>query len=352
MVPKKGIGGTMITIRQNLVTPLVPTETPIKPYTWVDAREVTRDDITQLQEEYGIESELLADIMDLDEQSRIEQEEHYLALIARLPAFADDSHGINQYCVPLGIVMMEDTIITICQSDSVILEDFARSRFRQYPIQTQEGFVISLMSRAAMVFIRLLKYLNRQKSLIEEELYRSVRNDELLQLLAIQKSLVYFATSLSANEVLLEKLRRFPHFKLNDDKEKEFLEDVIIDNKQAIEMAAIYSSILTGTMESFDSVISNNMSNSLRRLSIVTVAFMFPLFLASFFGMNLNLPFSKSPYAPLVVLVVSILSIFGSIHFTSDRRLARKAERAFEAERKRKINRRRSNRRKDLAREL
>jgi len=351
VVPKKSLGGTMITIRQNFIKGPTLEENNVVPYTWVDAREVTRDDITQLQEEYGIESELLADIMDLDEQSRIEKEDNYVALIARLPAFADDSHGINQYCVPLGIVMTENTIITMCQSDSVILEDFARSRFRQYPIQTQEGFVISLMSRAAMVFIRLLKYLNRQKNLIEEELYRAVKNEELLQLLAIQKSLVYFATSLSANEVLLEKLRRFPYFKVNDERERQFLEDVIIDNKQAIEMAAIYSSILTGTMESFDSVISNNMSNSLRRLTIVTISFMFPLFLVGLFGMNLNLPMQNSPFTIYWIIAISLISIALSSYFISDRRSLRRSERQFEAERRRKVKRRLSSRRRDLARE-
>jgi len=142
----------MITIRENIASSIPGATVSAGGYRWVDAREITRDDITQLQEEYAISPELLADIMDLDEQARIEKEDEYVVLIVRLPAFADDSHGINQYCVPLGIVMMADTIITICQSDSVILEDFARNRFRQYPVQTQEGFVISLMGRAAMVF--------------------------------------------------------------------------------------------------------------------------------------------------------------------------------------------------------
>jgi magnesium transporter len=341
----------MITIRKDIATRFASANSEPTNYTWVDAREVTRDDINELQETYGIEPELLADIMDLDEQSRIEKEENYVALIARLPAFADDSHGINQYCVPLGIVMMKDTIITICQSDSVILEDFARSRFRQYPIQTQEGFVISLMGRAAMVYIRLLKYLNRQKSLIEEELYKVVRNEELLQLLAIQKSLVYFATSLQANEALLERMRRSPFFKVNDERERQFLEDVIIDNKQAIEMAGIYSSILTGTMESFDSVISNNMSNSLRRLTVVAISFMFPLFLVGLFGMNLNLPFQNSPYTILSVLALALASVFVSIYLISDRRSIKKIERQIEAERRRKEKRRSSSRRKRLARE-
>jgi len=310
----------MITIRKNIGQTLNGPHGPHDGYTWVDAREVTRDDISLLQEEYAIESELLADIMDLDEQARIEKEDEYVALIVRLPAFADDSNGINQYCVPLGIVMKDDTIITICQSDSVILEDFSRNRFRQYPIETQEGFVISIMGRAAMVYIRLLKYLNRQKNLIEEELHRSVRNDELIQLLSIQKSLVYFTTSLATNEILLEKLQKSLYFKVPSEEEREFLEDVIIDNKQAIEMANIYSSILTGTMDAFASVISNNLSFIMRRLTVISIAFMFPTFLVGYYGMNIKLPFASNPIMMYVVFIVALITGFGSAIILSDRR--------------------------------
>ncbi|NCB01112.1 MAG: magnesium transporter CorA family protein [Spirochaetia bacterium] len=289
-------------------------------YVWVDAREVTRDDISQLQEDYAVSSELLADIMDMDEQARIEKEDDYVALIVRLPAFADDAHGINQYCVPLGIVMMENTIITICQSDSVILEDFSRNRFRQYPIETQEGFVISIMGRAAMVYIRLLKYLNRQKNLVEEELHRSVRNDELIQLLSIQKSLVYFTTSLATNEVLLEKLQKSPYFKVPTEEEREFLEDIIIDNKQAIEMANIYSSILTGTMDAFASVISNNLSIIMRRLTVISIAFMFPTFIVGYYGMNIDLPFAENHIMMFVIMLISLFTGLGSALLLSEKR--------------------------------
>lgn len=314
----------MITIRENFSNGILQEQAAGGGYTWVDAREITRDDIAELQEKYVISSELLADIMDLDEQSRIEKEDNYIALIVRLPALTDDTHGINQYCIPLGIVMMEHTIITICQGDSVILEDFARNRIRQYPIQTQEGFVISLMGRAAMVFIRLLKYLNRQKNRIEEELHRSVRNDELVQLLSIQKSLVYFTTSLATNEILLEKLQKSPYFRIEKEEEREFLEDVIIDNKQAIEMANIYSSILTGTMDAFASVISNNLSIIMRRLTIISIAFMFPTFLVGYYGMNLDLPFAENPFLAYWVILVSLIAALGSAFILSDHKLRRK----------------------------
>jgi len=341
----------MITIRNAVASRISDDITPPNDYTWVDVREITRDDIDKLQEDYGIGTELLADIMDLDEQSRIEKEEEYVALIVRLPALTDDSHGINQYCVPLGIVMKGDTIITICQSDSVILEDFARNRFRQYPVQTQEGFVISLMGRAAMVFIRLLKYLNRQKNLIEEELHRSVRNDELIQLLSIQKSLVYFTTSLATNEILLDKLQRSPYFRMNNEEEREFLEDVIIDNKQAISMANIYASILTGTMDAFASVISNNLSIIMRRLTVISIAFMFPTFLVGYYGMNIDLPFDHNHFMMYGILGVSLIAGLGSAYALNDKKTRRKLTREAVATRKQRSKRKKV-RRKDRKKEL
>lgn len=253
----------------------------------VDARDINRDDITQLEEKYAISSELLADIMDQDEQARIEREDDYIALIMRLPALADDCKGINQYAVPLGIVLVRDTVITICQSDSIVLEDFAKNRYRQYPVQTAEGFVISILGRAVMVYIRLLKYINRQKSQVEEQLHKSIMNYELIQLLQIQKSLVYFSTSLTTNEALMERMQRTPpYFRLESEEERDFLEDIITDNKQAIEMANIYSSILTGTMDAFASVISNNMNVIMKRLTIISISLMIPTFVTGFYGMN------------------------------------------------------------------
>lgn len=271
----------MITIRHNTKT---------DGYIWVDARDVNREDLSVLTEEYGLSSELLADIMDIDEQSRIEKEDDYIALIMRLPSTKDDENEISQICVPLGVILFPKMVITICQGDSVVLEDFAKARFRQYPVDTKEGFVISILGRAALVYIRLLKYINRQKDLIEEQLHKSIMNYELIQLLSIQKSLVYFTTSLATNEVLLEKLQKTVYFKLNSEDEEEFLDDVINDNKQAIAMANIYSDILTGTMDAFASVIGNNMNVIMKRLTVISLSLMFPTFITGFFGMNVNLP--------------------------------------------------------------
>ncbi len=336
----------MITIRKNLMSQIPGESIQEAPYTWVDARDINRDDITQLEEKYSISSELLADIMDQDEQARIEREDDYIALIMRLPALADDCKGINQYAVPLGIVLVRDTVITICQSDSIVLEDFAKNRYRQYPVQTAEGFVISILGRAVMVYIRLLKYINRQKSQVEEQLHKSIMNYELIQLLQIQKSLVYFSTSLTTNEALMERLQRTPYFRMESEEERDFLEDIITDNKQAIEMANIYSSILTGTMDAFASVISNNMNVIMKRLTIISISLMIPTFVTGFYGMNIALPYMHSPFAWIGILAFCGTSALIGGWALSDRRNARLVQRSVQGSRQAERENRKKKRKK------
>ncbi len=303
----------MITKRNDL--------SPNQKFTWVDVRELDKDDIAILTEEFLISSELLADIMDADEQSRIEREDEYTVIICRLPsAEEDEDKPLERTSIPLGIVLFPDKVITICRGDSVVIDDFARHRFRQCPVDTKEGFVVSILGRAALVYIRLLKYINRQKDLVEEQLHKSIMNYELIQLLQIQKSLVYLTTGLTDNQLLFEKLQKTPLFRLNSDEEREFLEDSIIDNRQAIAMANIYSDILTGTMDAFASVIGNNMNVIMKRLTVISLSLMFPTFITGFFGMNVDLPLVGRPYAWLFLLGLCILAAAVGSWLISDRK--------------------------------
>ncbi|MFA7119664.1 MAG: magnesium transporter CorA family protein, partial [Sphaerochaetaceae bacterium] len=309
----------MITIHENYGDSVDGLNT----YCWVDARNVSNEDMAQLQRQYNISSDLIADIMDQDEQSRIEKEDEYVDLILRLPILDERRKSGSQNEVPLGIVLLPKMVITICQSESMVLEDFAKNRFRHYPVQSKEGFVISLMGRSAVVFIRLLKSLNREKDLVEKELHRSIMNYELLKLLQIQKSLVYLTTSLTTNEALLERLNKTTIFKLNGTEEQDFLEDTITDNRQAIEMANIYTSILTGTMDCFASVISNNMNVIMKRLTIISISFMFPTFIVSFWGMNIKLPFMQLKWAWVLMVAICAIAALVGILFLSDWQNAR-----------------------------
>jgi magnesium transporter len=307
----------MIIIRTQGEKGLVQSNSVLKDC-WVDARNVSKEDLVKLEKEFGIASELLADIMDIDEQARIENEDEYTAIIARLPVF-DDSNETAHFTVPIGIIMFPDKIVTICQRSSDVLDDLTGHRIRDFSIKNKGSFVLNLLGRAAMNYLRALKDLNKKTAIIERELQKSVKNNELVQLLTIQKSLVYFTTSIKTNELLLEKLQKSPfiHFK---EEEQELLEDVLTDNKQAIEMANIYSSILTGTMDAFASVISNNLNRVMRRLTIISIMLMIPTLITSFFGMNVALPFQEAPLTFAGIIGASVLASSIGALLLSERR--------------------------------
>lgn len=288
-------------------------------FTWIDVREMDRDDISVLTDEYMISAELLADIMDVDEQARIEREDEYTVIICRLPASEEDEddNPLERRSIPLGLVLFPDKLITICRGDSIVIDDFARHRFRQCPVDTKEGFVISILGHAALVYIRLLKYINRQKDLVEEQLNKSIMNYELIQLLTIQKSLVYLTTSVTGNQMLLDKLQKTNYFHLNSEDEEDFLEDAITDNKQAIEMAKTYQDILTGTMDAYASVISNNMNVVMKRLTLISLALMFPTFITGFFGMNVWLPGIDYKWTWIILAVVCLIVAVVGMFFVS-----------------------------------
>ncbi len=294
---------------------------------WIDARNVSKEDILRLEKEFGIQPELLSDIMDIDEQARIEKEDEYTALIVRLPVF-DDSFEVSFFTVPVGIILFPDKIITICQRSSDVLDDLTGHRVRDLSIRNKSSFVLHLMGRAALSYLRALKELNKKTAIIERELQKSVRNNELIQLLTTQKSLVFFTTSIKTNELLLEKLQKSPLIHFGED-EQELLEDVLTDNKQAIEMANIYSSILTGTMDAFASVISNNLNIVMRRLTIVSIVLMIPSMISGIYGMNVPLPFQQSPFAFSGIVGVSLLASITSAWVLGDRKKKKLAAKAL-----------------------
>jgi magnesium transporter len=271
---------------------------------WIDARWVNRDDLVRLETEFGIAAELLTDIMDADEQARIEKEDEYTALIVRLPV-VDEKEETPFFTLPLGIILFSDKIVTICQRSSDALDGI--SRLRGFNIKNKSAFVLNLLSRGAFTYLKCLKELNKRTNIIKQELQRSIKNNELIQLLSIQKSLVYFTTSITSNELLLEKLQKSPLMRFKED-EKELLEDVVIENRQAIGMANIYSSILTGTMDAFASVISNNLNIVMKRLTIVSIVLMIPTLIYSFYGMNVNLPGENLPGIGIAIIVISFLT--------------------------------------------
>ncbi len=312
--------------------------------TWVDARVVTREDVALLQAEYALEPEHILDILDPDELSRLEDGDGYVLTIIRLPLF-DPSAETQYFTVPLGIVIKGNSIITICWTDCEVLKDFSAGRVKGITLSDFPAFIIRFISRADITFLRYLKEINRRFVGIQNELQLSVANKEILQLLSLEKSLVYFTTSLKSNQLMLEKFRKTKLVTLDLD-DIDWLDDVDIDNRQAIEMAETYRNVLVGIMDAFSSIISNNLNIYMKKLAILNIIMMVPTFITSFFGMNFPLPFERyGRNATWVVTGICIVSIFitNTILSLTDRRFERKGDdtKKLTASRKERKNRRR-----------
>ncbi len=287
---------------------------------WVDARNVTREDIRTLETEYQIETEIIMDILDQDELSRIDREDAYTLIIVRLPIFIA-ANEVSYFTIPLGILIFPNMILTICWADCEVLHDITNNRVRGITLGDLPAFVIRVLARADLIYLRYLKEINRRSNSIELELQKSVKNLELIQLLNLEKSLVYFTTSLKGNQLLFEKLMKTRLIQL-DEEDRDWLEDVATDNRQAIEMADIYSNILSGMMDAFASVISNNLSIVMKRLTVISLVLMIPTMITSLFGMNIPLPFGNLPgYAGLsIVLGVCLVSSLVAMVLLGDKR--------------------------------
>jgi magnesium transporter len=260
---------------------------------------------------FDIPLDFITDSLDINERSRYEIEEEAKFILINTPMI-NQSHKENEaiyLTVPIGIVLVGDKIITVTSSDHPIIEKIATNGSKNFNPKDQSLFVLHLLEQNTFWFLDCLKKLNLKRNIIEQELYNSSRNEELRQLLKIEKSLVYFVNSLSANDLLMLKMKRIDFLKVRDkDPHEDLFEDIIIDNGQALEMSNVYTNILSGTMEAYASIVSNNLNSFIHRLTIITIILMVPTLVASFYGMNLeHLPFQDSPYAFYGLIITSVI---------------------------------------------
>ncbi len=265
----------------------------------------------QWAEEFNIPIDFITDSLDVDERSRYEIEEDS-KLILLNTAILNKSDKDNQAIFvtsPIGIILQADRIITVSQEDCPIITKLVNNLVKNFRPSDSSLFVLHIFEQNVIWFLDCLKKLNLKRNLIEQELYNSSRNEELRQLLRIEKSLVYFVNSLSTNELLLMKMKRTDFLKVRGkDPHEDLFEDIIIDNGQALEMSNIYTNILSGTMEAYASIVSNNLNTFIQRLTIITIILMVPTLVASFYGMNLkHLPYQDSPYTFYVLIAISVI---------------------------------------------
>ncbi|TFH38399.1 MAG: magnesium transporter CorA family protein [Bacteroidia bacterium] len=282
---------------------------------WINVNQPSPEETLRLSEEFGMPEDIIQDILDVDERSRVEFDDAWSLVIMRIPV-ENSNNGIPFSTIPLGIYMTDNFTVTICIRGNEILPYEQPSPFReQYRQITDElNFILRLFLRTGNTYLKYLKHINQQSSAIEQDLEKSIKNRELNKLLKMEKCLVYFITSIKANEVVLAKLRSSK--KITSEIHEDLLEDAMIVNKQALEMAQIYSNIQSGMMDAFASVISNNLNDVMKQLTLISIILMIPTLIASIFGMNVpNFMENSSMAMPLIIVASLVLSIFGVLLF-------------------------------------
>ena len=267
---------------------------------------------------YNIPLDFLIDSLDIDERARFEREDGIDLIVLKTPIQNNDGDIRNAtfITVPIGIILAEDAIITISPYENPVINSFLNNNVKNFTTLDRKKFVLQLFERNVFYFLFFLKEINNERNQFEKELYDSMRNEELSRMLSIEKSLVYFVTSLRSNELLKLKIQRTDFIKIKEIEEHtEFLEDIIVDNSQALEMANIYTNILSGTMDAFASIISNNLNVVMKRLTSVTIVLMIPTLIASFFGMNVIVPLRESSYGFFYIIAISIMLSLALIWF-------------------------------------
>ena len=280
---------------------------------WVSAVAPTETEISKLEKELKLDRDFIRSALDEEETSRIETEENQTLIVLDYPVaekITEKDETISYYTLPMGIILTDSNVITVSLKENVIISDFAQGVVKNIRTEFKTRFVFCLMLRIAARYLQFLKQIERIFNNVQQQLHKSMTNKSLIQMLDLEKSLVYFSTSLKSTETVLEKILRGRVIKLYDE-DQDLLEDVLVEVKQAIEMSNIYSNILSNTMDAYSNVISNNLNQAMKALTVLTIVLEIPTIVFSFYGMNMvDLPF---PYTSVGLAVAVILAVIAGI---------------------------------------
>lgn len=272
---------------------------------WVNVIDPTAGEINHLHQALGVLPDFVTHSLDIDERARTERENEATLIILRVPFFQGHAADVPYTTVPLGIIINDKLIVTICKVETGIARGLLNGQAKGISTTKRHRFVLELFLRMANDYLNTVRTINKAVDALEDRLQRSLRNKEVLELLKYQKSLVYFTTGLKSNELLMERLQKARFFEAYPDDE-DLLEEVLIEIRQAIEMTEISNNILSQMMDAFASIISNNLNVVMKFLASVTIILSLPTLVASIYGMNVNLPFDESPQAFAVILAGSL----------------------------------------------
>lgn len=272
---------------------------------WVNLIEPNQNEILEISELLNVDIESIKSALDEEERSRIDVEDNHTLILIDIPVDESDASASHYSTIPLGIILMENTILTVCTAQTKILNDFIVGHVKDFFTFKKTRFILQILHKNATYYLHYLRRINRMTTIIEKEIYKSMKNKELIQLLELEKSLVYFSTSLKANELVLNKMVRTNSIKKYSEDE-DLLEDVMIENRQALEMATIYGDILSRIMDAFSAIISNNQNSVMQFLTSVTLITTIPTIISGFFGMNVGgIPFGSDINGFWLVMLIT-----------------------------------------------
>ncbi|MGL5348500.1 MAG: magnesium transporter CorA family protein [Peptostreptococcaceae bacterium] len=288
---------------------------------WINLVEPNQSEIKEISSLLDIDIDSIKSALDEEERSRIDLEDNHTLILIDIPVDESDSNSTHYSTIPLGIILVENAILTVCTAQTKILNDFIVGHIKDFFTFKKTRFILQILHKNASYYLHYLRRINRITTVIEKEIYKSMKNKELLQLLELEKSLVYFSTSLKANELVLNKLLRTSSIKRYPE-DDDLLEDVIVENKQAVEMATIYGDILSRIMDAFSAIINNNQNNVMQFLTSVTLIVSIPTLISGFFGMNVGgIPYSTDPNGFWVVMLITTLICLVVTFFMSKNKL-------------------------------
>lgn len=282
---------------------------------WVHLQTADPGAIESLPGGASVPSEYFTDPLDVDERARFEMDGQTTLVIVRIPVQSAAEDTVPFTTLPLGIIFSRDMFVTVCAKPADILHPLVVGNEAKFGSDTSEQRVLRIMLRTALAYLKALKQIYVRTNRLEMELQKSIRNQELVHLMDLERSLVFFTTSLRSNELMLERLRT-NRFIRDTPENGELLDDVVVETRQAIAMADIYSNILSGMMDAFASIISNNLNVVMKFLTSVTIILMLPTLVVSVYGMNVPLPFQHSHHSFLIVISLSVsMAVLGAVVF-------------------------------------
>lgn len=274
---------------------------------WIHLTNPTDREIELISRATGVTEDLLKAALDEEERARVEYEDGDALALFDIPTIEDEDEYYTYSTMPLGFIISKPCVITVCLKENSVVHAFMNGQVKGFTTAKRTRFLYQLLYHTHIKFLQYLRQIDKASSRIQNELHKSTKNKELIQLLDLEKSLVYFSTSLRGNNLLIEKLSKIDYIKRYEE-DIDLLEDVAIENRQAIEMCNIYRDILSGTMDAYASVISNNLNIVMKLLTSLTIVLSIPTIIASLWGMNTGVPFEGKLWGFFVVFFIALLS--------------------------------------------